>query len=242
MSENLKVNAKTSLLEFKRKHNKLVDQVNNAGKEILSKIKIEYDEVNDVTNIEFPIGILPLQLSINTNIIFTKNGKAVNDKGEEYGEYDLDEIYVDEGKLNFSIIGDISEQVINGLIYINSSGNDILLDLINNSYYLFYPQIGTKLYMHEINFVTNHISKGILIQDESYPIIVISTSKEPYNFTDGLSLSIADGTAIAISNGGTGLFGWLNYDGTDIELDTNLVNGIITYEQVSSITDTVSEM
>ena len=64
---SLKVNAKTKILEFKKKHNELVDEIPSeeeitnlaklaiqADKDVLSQITVEYDSDNDETVISFP--------------------------------------------------------------------------------------------------------------------------------------------------------------------------------------------
>ena len=133
----------------------LVDLVNNvieADKDIISKIRKVYDKDNDVTLIKFPYGILPLSFSINYHNILFKNFYAVNEWGEELEDYLIDEIAIggNEEDNYISFNGDISEQSITGLVYINYNINEGSFDtnIIGNTYYLFYPQVGTKLYRY----------------------------------------------------------------------------------------------
>lgn len=160
MAKNLLVNAFTKILEFKRKHNKLVKEVEDveqnipsiveqaiqADKDIISQITMVYDEEGDYTDIIFPKGVMPLSISLNTHPLYLKIPKLVDNTGSEAEGYELDGYgYIEDDyghakdNLCITVLGDISEQVINSLTYIQYNGLPLP---IQNTYNLFFPQTG----------------------------------------------------------------------------------------------------
>jgi len=132
---------------------KLVEQAIQADKDILSKIKVEYGGEDDkITYYYFPKGIMPLSITINTHTLFFKDYQAVGSNGNPVEGYETEEMIFSNTDNYISFVGDISEQVINNLVYVNFNSS-VPFPLIGNSYYLFFPvkSSGTKLYYHHYN-------------------------------------------------------------------------------------------
>ena len=176
---DFKVNSKTSTLEFKRKHNKLVEdiptQIETAiqnDKDVLSQIV--YDEENHT--ITFPKNVLPLRIKVAYNDYFF--------------DYDIGSLILDDGSEgsdtfsfneNHQLVIDDSSGDIDGEItqidYILNQGDFQVL----NTYDLYHPitESGTKLYKHILTFVDSMTS-------ETYYIGLISTRKEKYSTSQQL--------------------------------------------------------
>lgn len=150
----LKVKSKFFAMEDKvevndSEFNTAVEGVIQADKDIISKIELVYDEDNDLTFVNFPIGVMPLSITLNTHTLYFKNTHPVNEIGEPVEGYDTDELYCSSSESYIAFLGDLSEQVVNDLIYVIYDGEPNF-HLGSNSYYLFYPVTsgGTKLYKH----------------------------------------------------------------------------------------------
>ena len=148
-----------------------------ADKDIISKITMEYNEDGDYTMIRFPYGVLPLKITLNTQGLYFLNGQLVDNAKETVEGYTLDDYYTDadeEGRVivEVDIAEDISEQIINGLVYINVTGDNPTL--FYNTYNLFFPPTEIKLYKHSFS-----------IDGEGF--YVISYSSTP--ITDAASLT-----------------------------------------------------
>ena len=155
------VNARTKILEFKKKHNLLAEEVEKvpnliesaikADKNILSKIKIEYDEEGNRTIFSLPKNVLPLRAYFGDNYA---NGKNIYFDYDNSSMYDDDynsvggvDILYNQVILSFPVsLSDIS--IYSELEYIPFEGGSIL-----NTYYIYNPITsggGTKLYLHKI--------------------------------------------------------------------------------------------
>lgn len=110
-----------------------------ADKDIISQIKMEYDEEDNITKFYFPKEILILAIELNTHILYFKDGIAVDYSGSTVEGYELDDIVTTGDNPYLAFVGDLSEQIINSLVYINYQ-NSTLGQIQNNSYNLFFPQ------------------------------------------------------------------------------------------------------
>ena len=184
---NFKVNSKTTNLEFKRKHNSLVDAFNNldipteqdikeliqADKDILSQI--EYDEENHVIN--FPKHVLPLRIVLSDNSIYFVNYNfecLVEDNGEDLNSSPIE---ISDGVFSINNLdGDITDEIaqIEYLLFDGENGIEPL-----NTYYLYNPQVGTKLYKHDINFSWLDGEDNI-----GGHLIIINNSSNQIDFSD----------------------------------------------------------
>lgn len=170
---NLKVNAKTHPLTFKRKHNLLVEDVEEvketvadlptetdvehliqADKDVLSKITVEYDSDNDKTLVNFPPNIMPLAFGGyshygNLFILFkVYKFVVVNSTQTEIGDLRVNS----NNSITFVISGNVvSDFDINRCSYIIFNGGT---NAIFSTYYIYHPvtSSGTKLYRHDVSF------------------------------------------------------------------------------------------
>jgi len=127
----------------------IANQAIQADKDIISQIRMRYIEDDDATYINFPKGIMPLSITINTHLFYIKDNKLVNFLGEEVEGYEIYDISIDDGSFYFAIVGDITEQIINKITYINFNGENV--QLINNTYNLFYPQTDVEEVVETVN-------------------------------------------------------------------------------------------
>lgn len=105
-------------------------------KNIISQIKVEYDKGNDITNFIFPNGIIPLSITLNNNDLFFKNLQIVNQDGNLVEGYTFDDLSNIEGNITLSLVGDLSNQIINGIAYFRFYG--IFRFPIENTYKIFF--------------------------------------------------------------------------------------------------------
>lgn len=201
--KNLFVNARTKILEFKRKHNFLVEKVKSveeeipttqqittiansaiqADKDILSKITLEYDEDNNKTTFIFPKGILVIKFYCyfsdelhGAMFVDYDNSRILNTEGISVYEFSLS--YTTD-HFALTVDGDYQDSFITelfyDLMYINYINDD------GGDYYNWYnilnPQpVGTKLYKHKIKYATSYNSSP----SGAGNIFIISTDKDPY--------------------------------------------------------------
>lgn len=260
---NLKVNAKTKILEFKRKHNELVDEIPQmikASKDVISKIKMVYDENDNFTSIIFPKGIMPLSITINTHTLFIKNESLVNELGEEVEGYGFDGYYADAGIVYLDVVGNITEQIINELNYVSYDSDGAKYTLLKDTYHLFHPITsgGSKLYKHRILFQTNSLQLDFILEVINKSSDKIENSSQLYNAFTNIIFPIMEclpgsgkhtGFAFTVSSSAL-----LNY----IYIQTSYPGGSINYYreqfnlstgnydqtqlQITSYTDTVTEL
>lgn len=153
MSNNFKVNAKTKPLELKKKHNLLVEKVEDmeeeipnsqtitnlanqaiqADKEILSKIEITYDSDNNLTILKFPDYVLPLKMELNDgdldgDLFFNYNtSKGIDSNGNNL--YNLSNV---NNHYELSKTGNIVSDIdIYCLSFIYYNGYDGLMNTLN---------------------------------------------------------------------------------------------------------------
>lgn len=107
-------------------------------KNIISQIKVEYDKDNDITNFIFPKGIIPLSITLNNNDLFFKDSAIVNQTGALVEGYTYDDLYLynTEGNMALSLVGDLTNQIINGIVYFGFYG--VFQFPIKNTYKLFF--------------------------------------------------------------------------------------------------------
>lgn len=105
-------------------------------KNIISQIKVEYDKENGVTNFIFPKGIIPLSITLNNNELFFKDLQIVNAGGILVEGYTFDDLANINGNMTLSIVGDLSNQIINGIAYLRFYGS--LSHPIQNTYKIFF--------------------------------------------------------------------------------------------------------
>lgn len=129
MSNNLKVNSKTQLLEFKRKHNELVEEVPNendikqiihADRNIISQINARLE--NNDFHMTFPAFILPIHMYDYDNgtdyFISYKENVAIDGNGSTVGD-----LYYDTttNKVDVALYNEVSMENMS-IEYIYSSG------------------------------------------------------------------------------------------------------------------------
>lgn len=130
-----------------------------ADKEVISKIKMTYDEQGSFTDIYFPKGIMPLQIrallsGIDTDMYFRfDNDEIVDENGTKL--FDCEYHAITQGKLNITIANqDLTNTLeIKSMTYIVFDSNSSV-KLINDTYHLYFPinEGGTQLYEHRIAY------------------------------------------------------------------------------------------
>lgn len=199
MSNNLKVNAKTKPLGLKKKHNLLVEKVEDVEREIpssqeitnLANVAIQADKDilsqivydHELDTITFPLGIVPLAISTDDtvvyfnfadNLCYNNNNVCIEDVSMTFSHNKLhitglDAVYSTETEISF-------------MYYLSYSGDGAeIMDTIpfDNTYYVFHPitSAGTKLYAH-----------GIKIEDSNgdavYFYLIVNNSTEILSLSD----------------------------------------------------------
>jgi len=214
-----------------------------AKDDIISKIIKRYNEESNMTFFDFPKGVVPLSITLNNNNLFFKSSfEAVALNGKPIEGYELDEIIFTEDERYMAFIGDLTNQVINGLIYINYDKLPDIGGIVQNSYYLFRPdKAGLRLYRHRIelnddgDFLSiidtnkNEIAPNNMnLRREAFLKIYYSFAQNGDAGTSGTALQI---TAHPENNRITVL---ISYDA-----NFNQVTDFITY---TKFTDTVTEL
>ncbi len=189
------VNARTKILEFKRKYNLFVEKVPNiidsaiqADKDIISQIKVEYDEQHNLTKFIFPKGILPIRFF---------DDKV--DSDYEYFDYTSQRILMSNGDVSSwvltsdgeSVIIELSSQsdntAISELLFIHFNGE---LDIQSNYnwYKILNYKGATKLYKHTF-FDSNNNYQFELITPYGTPFNfnTLDTYKKVYDFIKTIS-------------------------------------------------------
>ena len=163
-----------------------------ADKDIINQIEIEYDEDNDLTTFVFPKGVIPVCLYFNEyadeeDLYFD----YLNNKLYSFSR-DLSEdtsIDFNNNSLTLYISGDLTNDKVNCLLYLNESGvgNGFLYGFEIAWQNVLKPQPnGTKLYNHSIKFANNV---------ECIAVSTLSTPITDYNDLSGFlgqCLSIKD--------------------------------------------------
>lgn len=212
-----------------------IDKGIEADKDIIQKVKVAY--ADGYTRFDLPVGVVPLSITLNTHRLFFKDYSVVDYQGNPVEGYELDEVIVASDESYITFVGDLSEQVINGLTYIEYSGDGTFP---NDTLSLFYPASGTKLYKHQIT-VSN--------QDGTYSFYIISTTPEPYTLAILYAELQVGVNCIAISIELALDFWTLSPNGvysTGINYGEDLViihgNTSTTIDVVEELTDTVTEL
>lgn len=136
--ENLKVNAKTSTLEFKRKHNKLVDKVNEGGSDVVKLYRHSFtlrlkNETTQSTK-DVPIEFLA-NFDFNQWQFSSVDGNSIITSSSKVGMHVFSiEIH------SSSLIGFLKEQKREG--YTASRIVGVIKDLSGNSYSINSDQTG----------------------------------------------------------------------------------------------------
>lgn len=201
-----------------------------ADKVTIDGVKVIYDEPNDITHFVFQDAIGLLSITLNTHTLFFKDGVVVDENGEEVEGYELDDYYIVDEKTYLDLIGDLSEQVINGFVYYNVAKSG---SLIGNTYNLYFPQpSGTKLYRHNIDF-------------GSGSLIINSATNELVNSKDKLNalLSYYGCSYIVYQGNIVSIISFSYIQGPQI-LTLYIINstGTVSSIKVDSVSDTVTEL
>lgn len=180
----------------------LANQAIQADKDIISQIKVEYDEIDDETTVTFPKGVIPITAYFN------------DFSGLVYFDYDNLELLNSNGEvlayfLSSSSTNKLVKVVVSGnfnvtendeLYYIYHSGNLDIEDSCN-WYKILNPSGGTKLYKHTLSF-NIAIESGIGVVD----FIVISNN--PTQIANGVNMMTMYSNLIAFleNNDTMGMF------------------------------------
>lgn len=205
-----------------------------ANPDILSKIKMEYSEDDDLTYITFPKGIVPLSITFGVETLFFKGRRFVNDCGIEPGGYDIDDYYSQNDHLEIDVNGDITEQLITGMTYVKHDSDYIRP--VSDSLILFNPSLysGTKLYRHNIRLAEDEYDFNfiIVINNVSTQILTKTALISSYSAFVGGNLGIQGTVVLALSTDETSIMCYI-MDGPDIA----------TYTIPNSfVSDTVTEL
>lgn len=203
-----------------------------ADKDIISQIEVEYDD--GYTYFTFPKGVMPLSITLNTHRLFFKDGNdVVGENGQTVEGYELDDKVLEDGYFVISFVGDVSEQVINGLTYIQFNGD---ARFIENTYNLFFPASGgTKLYKHKLS-IFNVGANGIISLSDT----PITTAVQIYNdirSTNILKMLIGiagSGYVVAFSTFSAGKYYLNYYDNSGTVQSVEIPSSVFT--------DTVTEL
>ena len=160
-----KVNAKTKILEFKKKHNLLVEEVDEISASAQTETDVKQlilDDKNVINQLnyggegedflEFPEFILPLRIQANSGDIYFMDysrNKMIDEDLNDVCEFEFN-----ENKLRILDWNDQTAASVYNLEYILFDGEDE--ELILNTYYLYHPITsgGTKLYLHKLTGFT----------------------------------------------------------------------------------------
>ena len=221
---------------------KLVEQAIQADKDIISQIKMYYWEDGDYTDIIFPKGVMPLSITLNTHTLFLKDNSLVDRNGNEVEGYEYIDYDFDTSGTYLSISGNISEQTINALVYINETNKEWAIPVIRNTYNLFYPASGTKLYKHYLEFSdgTNHIYL-YFVSNQNYTLTLedfTNYTSKVQNILNGAMLNLGySNLAVTLTNmGNKGQFTCYSVNGTSIASTSVMTSN------VASVTHTVTEL
>ena len=186
MSKNYKVNANSSLLEFKRKHNLFVENVEDFEnkQEIIKNITREYIEDSDITYINFPKGVGLLSITLNTHTLYLYDGVLVDNQGRTVEGYELDGYEYENDYVYIGIYGNHIDDVINSISYYhfdNPNINGLLMD----TYHLYYPikREGSTLYKHKLNGMGINLLGGVdeIISKDNTKITDFNTLKQVFD-------------------------------------------------------------
>ena len=89
--------------------NPIIESAIQADKDIISQIKMEYNEDNDITFVNFPKNIMPLNITFNNKTLYLLEGYLVDYNGNVVEGYALDDYAINDDNLYFAIVGNISD-------------------------------------------------------------------------------------------------------------------------------------
>lgn len=233
-----KYNDKDELLVEDKPLFDIAEKAIKADKDVISQIKVEYNEEDDITIFNFPLNILVLSIRLNTHDIYFAGAHAVGDSGQEAEGYVSDEIYAGEDENYITFLGDLSEQVINGLVYINYN-KDVDPAILSNSYYLFYPKkAGTKLYLHTIRDVNEVGFEIISINANPLNFEELNTYDKVYNYIEDSVdiISVKSGMESVVFDSTNHVFAYIVLD------NGVLTSSLIDDWVVTTSVDTVTEL
>ena len=160
----------------------IAEQVVEADKEVISKIKREYVEENDVTHFLFPKGVMPLSITLNTHQLFILEG-LVGSSGVAVEGYEMDDYYYNGEGMELDIVGDLTDEVIGGLVYVSYDKEP--LPVILDTYHIFYPYGGKeKFYLHSLSGSTLDGITIIMNDEKSIDFSVVDTPLKLMNYLD----------------------------------------------------------
>ncbi len=140
-------------------------EANKANKDILNQIQITYNQTYDLTTIRFPEHTVPLSFAFNDGITLFFDLANLVDSSRNI-RYAIADLYNEDGRVLLDLRRDLTSKTINQLTYISQCGEVMIMD---DTYQIFHPQTGTKLYRHRCRLVNT--STGT-----TEDFIIVSTS------------------------------------------------------------------
>ena len=139
------------------------------SKDIVSKVRREYDSDHDLTVFAFPVGVMPIQFAGLEHVVYIDHTHLID--GNEDEIYEIDEFYYDDaGRLCMSLVGEIGTSALmnDGIIYVMADGGPIPFQ---DTYHIFYPSTGggneSQLYQH------------VITKNNQFVFSIINTSSTP---------------------------------------------------------------
>ena len=126
---------KMLLLKQLNKHKQIEGMIEEKD-DIISQTKVKYNKDTNITDFIFPEGVILLSISLNKHNLFLKDYDLVDDNGAPTTTYVYEDYHVVNRNFILSLVGDLSNQTITGIVYIKFSC-DYTFPIIKDTYKIF---------------------------------------------------------------------------------------------------------
>ena len=225
----------------------LEDQIDSNAMEIAKQaIQADKDIISQIVYSEdatiFPRNIIPLAITYSNDVVYFFNYNFDVLVDEDNIPVDMQINYLENGSI--AVSNPIADEFIVNIQYIGNSYEDTYYSIVGNftfnSYDVYYPSTGTKLYRHFIGIADEHDScEFAVISNSSTP--VSSSSFDLFVGESGvlsISIDVASDVWLQLPYG-------ITYDSPTKTLRAYLSaddDSMITFTDTPTVTDTVTEL